>query len=357
VALNGLVEGAVRAFERKGAPVTRREVEQTAGKLAGDTLVLSGAVKQTAKSLEESGELAFDAGHPYLAGRLQALGWQPGRTRLADGTLLRYSRDNWASYTDVPLGQGGFTGLPVGESYQYAIKARLTNGQRVDETWLNDYGKNFRVGKVDSPTPRANGRGLIGTDVQRLADGDPSFQMKSPGAKTYFAEAAQTVGFDHLPSVETQAQIDSAVKGGERELFRGISGPQSGQFADEFRYGALHGGTAGTSVYGAGTYVAYGPRGLATADKFSRGGTILRMALKGDAKVIKAQDLIAMREAEQNLPPFLKTDLGLYGVHKGYDAIDIPEQGYMAILNRGALRVQETNQPKPFYVPGMARPA
>lgn len=196
----------------------------------------------------------------------------------------------------------------------------------------------------------------FGSRAMQQAEADGALFLGNPRDKTYFKELAEDFGFAGLPSVETTAEIDAAIRSGDRELFRGINGPVA--YADQFRYGDLHDAPRGTSVYGSGTYVAYGPRAVDVASHFAGcQGQIMRMALKSEARVIHHDDLRKMLEAERSqLPAFLTSDLGRYGVHKGFDAIEIPEQQYMAILNRTAVRVQDDAHRKPFYPPGMRRP-
>jgi len=174
-------------------------------------------------------------------------------------------------------------------------------------------------------------------------------------------------GFNGKGNVISKAEIDRYINAGERELFRGVS---EAKFADQFRDGDLF---AGLGTYGNGTYTAYGSgkldtgkfggEGLKVAKDYAGSkGTIVRMTLKSDAKVVGYDDLLgemmdyedvlfdklakaktakerAAIEAEQ----LLIKDFGRFATMRGYDAIDVRREKYLVVLNRTALRIQKEN--------------
>lgn len=199
--------------------------------------------------------------------------------------------------------------------------------------------------------------------------------------KNYMDELLHESGFDGLPTVLSQAELDQAVANGERELFRGVS---DAAFADQLRDGELFIGNKNAN--GSGIFAAYGPEGKTVATRYGSGrGAVVRMTLKPDARVIgyheleqmlkaeKAQSVVetnAMRErfkaqveaaatpeeaarikleTQQALDAhlvrtgFTYSDIGRYAALKGYDAIDMESTQFMNVLNRTALRIQATN--------------
>ncbi|MEB3197570.1 MAG: hypothetical protein VKP62_10250 [Candidatus Sericytochromatia bacterium] len=245
---------------------------------------------------------------------------------------------------------------PALEQQLRRVEQRLAPSRQLVPTLAGDTLHLAGGQPLHAPTQRALRDSAIGSRAMAQAEADGAMFLGNPRDKTYFKELAEEFGFAGLPTVESKQALDEAVKRGERELFRGVHGPDA--YAEQFRSGPLHDAARGTSVYGSGTYVAYGPRAVDVADHFRKGqGQILRMTLKADARVVKIEELVRMREAEAaSLPRFLLSDYGLYGIHKGFDAIDLPQQGYMAILNRTAVRVQDVPHVKPFVPPGMRPP-
>lgn len=242
-----------------------------------------------------------------------------------------------------------------------------------------------RMGIVSAETPLRSEaivrRALPETPqaMQSAITDEAKFYMANQ--KNYMDELLREAGFDGLPTVVSEAELDQAVANGERELFRGVS---DAAFADQLRDGDLFIGNKNAN--GSGIFAAYGPDGQTVASRYGSGrGAVVRMALKPDARIIgykeldqmlkaeKAQDVAetnAMRarfkaQAEAAATPeeaarikqesqkvldehiirtgFAFGDIGRYAALKGYDAIDMESTKFMNVLNRTALRIQATN--------------
>jgi hypothetical protein len=110
-----------------------------------------------------------------------------------------------------------------------------------------------------------------------VEDPDPS----SPEA-LYTKAVIQEQGFDGLPHVVSSRGLDRYVAGGEVELFRGVT---DARFAEQLRIGDFFVGRGGELN---GMYAAAGPHALAIARQYAgSGGTIIRMTLKRQARVIR----------------------------------------------------------------------
>lgn len=209
--------------------------------------------------------------------------------------------------------------------------------------------------------------------------------------------------FDGLPQVLTEAELDAVIAGGEKEFYRGIGGPGTGQTAldyarmwtEEFRRGEHY---VGRGVWGNGTYIATSGVGetatpLTVARQFAGKGIppddgrgfVVRGSIKADARIIGYEELekewlaaigkeqgweppqmiLTMEQNGRNylmggtrprysnyesMPEELR-DPGAFARSRGYDAIFVPSSNiasYMfgdqyVVLNRSALRVQDTD--------------
>jgi len=139
------------------------------------------------------------------------------------------------------------------------------------------------------------------------------------------------------------------VTAGEVELFRGVT---DARFAEQLRTGDFFVGRGGLLD---GLYTAAGPSGLAVARYYAGigDGTVIRLTLKRDARVIDADELEAKARSdyqpgaelrERRFP--LYTELGPYAAYLGYDAVHVvefPDVDQYVVLNRTALRVQREN--------------
>ncbi len=206
----------------------------------------------------------------------------------------------------------------------------------------------------------------------------------------------RAMGFHGKPQVVTSAQLDQYVRAGERQIFRGATGTASGAdtYTEAFRSGPTH--YAGTGIYGNGTYMAVN-QGVASgyAQSGQYAGTVARMTIKADAKIgdyetieqerkvawakaaaphkalfderdrldadasITPRDtpaftaLASRRQAnaeriQREAPLNVYSDVGAYAASRGYDGYRVPRGAsvggdYYVILNRGAVRVQDTS--------------
>ena len=202
-------------------------------------------------------------------------------------------------------------------------------------------------------------KGISGPVVGSAAYSNAAGSLK--GENTYHASIPLAAiyrlqGFDGLPTVSTKAEIDKAVKNGEIELFRGVApvskAPSSNQMAEDFRNGTYY---AGDGIYGYGTYSAYNQgahqRAFATAQGYAgTNGTIMRMTLKADARVIDSRQAHSnmlseasnWQRANPGKPlPVVYSNEGMWAAAKGYDALKATSG--VVVLNRTAVRVQDAN--------------
>ncbi|MBW4635800.1 MAG: DUF3626 domain-containing protein [Iphinoe sp. HA4291-MV1] len=117
-------------------------------------------------------------------------------------------------------------------------------------------------------------------------------------------------GFDALPQIKTETDMDNLARSGKVLLTRGLSGASANTFADQFRKGDYF---VGNGIYGNGTYVGHSGGisrdGLTFHAKSSttsqrrawsdvwkhnyivQNGATLRMALTDDAKVVTGKQM------------------------------------------------------------------
>ncbi len=117
-------------------------------------------------------------------------------------------------------------------------------------------------------------------------------------------------GFDALPQIKTETNMDNLARSGKVMLARGLSGASANTFADQFRKGDYF---VGNGIYGNGTYVGHSGGisrdGLTFHAKSSttsqrrawsdvwkhnyivQNGATLRMALTDDAKVVTGKQM------------------------------------------------------------------
>jgi len=149
-------------------------------------------------------------------------------------------------------------------------------------------------------------------------------------------------GFDDLPRLVSQSEMDKLDTAGARILYRGI---QDRTFCEQLQTGEHY---AGAGMYGNGTYTAYGPDGLDIASLYkgwSGKGGILRMTLAPEARVITESQLselfYAAQQASASGLSMVARDQGRFAAMLGYDAIDVESRQFMVVLNRTALIIQD----------------
>lgn len=175
-------------------------------------------------------------------------------------------------------------------------------------------------------------------------------------------------GMDALPAVVNEAEMNQLLDQGWREMYRGVTDEV---YFEQYKSGPLF---AGNGMHGNGTYVTEVGSALRREDaQFiarhyagqSPGGAVARMALNPNARVIEINDLIRLqgevidnlgwqlRDARNagNIEEVLRLERamqvagekGRLAMANGYDAIRAPVDGYVVVLNRSAVAVQEDN--------------
>ena len=170
----------------------------------------------------------------------------------------------------------------------------------------------------------------------------------------YLNKIAEIQGFTETPQLVSDSELrqysnDNKVK----ILYRGIN---SHDHTKEFKYGAYQ---ARTGLSGDGIYVAYGEAGEEVAISYARAvpwtqgggsslqplekGDVIKMCLDKDAKIINVDDAYKLRKEIVDKHDLESThilnDEGRLAAIMGYDAIDIPNDEFMIVLNRTKLRV------------------
>ena len=170
----------------------------------------------------------------------------------------------------------------------------------------------------------------------------------------YLNKIAEIQGFTETPQLVSDSELrqysnDNKVK----ILYKGIS---SHEHTKEFKYGAYQ---ARTGLSGDGIYVAYGKAGEEVAISYARAvpwtqgggsslqplekGDVIKMCLDKDAKIINVDDAYKLRKEIVDKHDLESThilnDEGRLAAIMGYDAIDIPNDEFMIVLNRTKLRV------------------
>ena len=207
------------------------------------------------------------------------------------------------------------------------------------------------------------------------ADGTPNYaaysmSRRGPHGDPVMWDIAEDRGLNGPPKVVSRDEMDVLVAGGAREMWRSTSLRSS--HTEEFREGENF---WGGGLYGTGIYAAYtrgydpdlgqiGKPGAVVAAGYSDAGrgnaSIVRLVLDPDAKVIGYTQ--AMREMsgyvrERGFTPdrfdsdprsraeyqIAYADVGRWAALQGYAAIDLPNYGYMSVLDRSALIVDSTD--------------
>jgi phage gp29-like protein len=197
------------------------------------------------------------------------------------------------------------------------------------------------------------------------------------------------LGYDAKPEVLKKKDIDNYLASGETAAYRAIGSTQARfkKHFDNFKTGDYF---AGHGVYGHGTYVAAAQsssnrdRVSASASASGYGSGLIRMSLKQGSTIVSAQkaetdtdnfEKALAQHARNKRKTITGQDLqdfndkyrrakavifgdngppsGRFGVLSGWDAISLKgtayNDDYMVLLNRGAVRVQNTKHQK--YAP------
>jgi hypothetical protein len=194
--------------------------------------------------------------------------------------------------------------------------------------------------------------GIVRKDYDYAHDADlRAFDPLRPidpqsGGDRILTHIQEKKGYNGKAEVVSKATLDKHLQEGDTELFRGVA---SEAFAEQLRNGPHH---AGKGLYGNGTYATLDVKN-AQAFAHNRlsarqgdGGATLRMALKKEARVIDYKELRDLREAttfEHKALGLALSDYGRFASVLGYDAIRLGWTNDYVILNRTALRIQQTS--------------
>lgn len=203
----------------------------------------------------------------------------------------------------------------------------------------------------------------------------------------------RVMGISDLPAVVSQEELDQRVKSGETEILKGFKNwfnpkkrsqteytgielfeqykngffiTDTGMFGNGC-YGSISKGKAEVAASAGASIDYYKEKSVFMAvDRTFLGSCIMRMSLSKDAKVISVEKLAKYHELlmkyfkEKDVPKNVKLileDPGRLASLLGYDAIAVPQDNTMIILNRGKTSVQNRAfgtvidvAPKPYQV-------
>ena len=203
----------------------------------------------------------------------------------------------------------------------------------------------------------------------------------------------RVMGISDLPAVVSQEELDQRVKSGETEILKGFKNwfnpkkrsqteytgielfeqykngffiTDTGMFGNGC-YGSISKGKAEVAVSAGASIDYYKEKSVFMAvDRTFLGSCVMRMSLSKDAKVLSVEKLAKHHELlmkhfkEKDVPKNVKIvleDPGRLASLLGYDAIAVPQDNAMIILNRGKTSVQNRAfgtvidvAPKPYQV-------
>lgn len=156
--------------------------------------------------------------------------------------------------------------------------------------------------------------------------------------------------FDGLPKLVSLDELDNIAG---KKLYRGVS---SSEYANEFKRGKYFGGTG---ILGSGIYTAYGKDAKNISTIFAARGEVIEMKLDESAKVIDYEDIgnisrnmqkaisgkmyskdVSDRDKKAySRSYYIIQNEGRLAALLGYDAINVPHDEYMIILNRSKIVV------------------
>ena len=163
------------------------------------------------------------------------------------------------------------------------------------ETYKSFHGHIGRKGKVGGSLPHregesntaaltyVKGKELSVDDMLALITEAPISVSQNTDVDPKLAHILHVQGFDGLPEVVDENTLDAHIAAGEVELFRGLD---TADHAEQFRSGSLF---IGSGIGVDGTYTtSEEPYARQFA---SNNGSILRMSLRKEARVINSLDL------------------------------------------------------------------
>lgn len=152
------------------------------------------------------------------------------------------------------------------------------------------------------------------------------------------------------PDVLSDENFDDYVREhGLNAIYRGVKGQESltaDQMHESFKYGDKY--YSGSGVYGDGTYFGSYDIAIQYAKNRNYDGSIMRGALKANAKVINFRQLrqeMIDKYGAGILP--INDKISAYARSRGYDAIVTVDEGgevFTNVLNRGALVLAKGNR-------------
>lgn len=252
----------------------------------------------------------------------------------------------------------------LGEASGLAKKFRETPVEEIDNTLLQKYSEI--------------------KDKIHIDDINSTASRKQLGEELY-----SSIGYDKTPTLVSSESFENMASQSQYgKIYRGITGENAIQYAEQFKNGKMYVGGGRASIIGTGIYAGYGDEALNIGNKYSvsptanstdsASGVVLEMILSDDAKVID-YSTIAQKQSDyissvvkkfqkydkgiideislkQNLSKITNAtdfeeakyianvlnDTGYFAALNGYDAITDSSKGYMVILNRGKVIMKDT---------------
>jgi len=130
----------------------------------------------------------------------------------------------------------------------------------------------------------------------------------------------------------------------------------------EFKHGDYY---AGNGIYGAGIYCGVGKEeGIPIAIDYAlkdKDNCVMRMVLDKNVKIVPIEEVTkqiknilnpptpAQHDIDNELTLTISSEPGAWAAMNGYDAISVDDEGYMVVLNRSKLTIQQEPITKEQY--------
>ena len=177
------------------------------------------------------------------------------------------------------------------------------------------------------------------------------------------------LGYTNIPTKISNNEFDKLTQdskfGALERGYREVNGISTQEMITQFKNGDLYIGEQ--RAFGIGTYFGYGKDAHSIAKEYAtyKEENILKAGITKEAKIITAADLhkrqnefsfksfkkaneISKTKGEDaadayynKMNKLIRNDDGIFAAALGYDAIDIPDAGYIVILNRGKVVINE----------------
>jgi phage portal protein BeeE len=196
-----------------------------------------------------------------------------------------------------------------------------------------------------------------------------AYEVSREQGDLYLKRIVDENGKSGTPTLIAKAEMDTLIANGALEAFRGES---DAVYAETFKTGDWR---LGTGTHGNGTYIGVGENAYSMALGYTRGadGGLMRIAIPANISIVEKSDIVQFSKAEYekytalvkqeaalaqvsgdwtktdyyNTLQQTATDWGRTAAAMGYDAIRVPEQNTIVILNRSILHVQNEPVTKP----------